>query len=152
MLAVAVVVAGVMGIAGCDDKTIIIVPDVGIDLGAERTAAYDANAKALVRNAMTAVESAYIDVRDFSALRADDLAAVEPSIEWILSAAISSLEIAANPEGMVSTAEDQVAYYADSPTIYACGTESESGTTFGVIVDKGGFVNTWYVDGAEGDW
>src|SRR5680860_525041 len=48
----------------------------------QREKAQDAAAKSLVRNAMTSMESAYVDTRDFGQIDAAALAAIEPSIDW----------------------------------------------------------------------
>ena len=48
----------------------------------QRQKAQDAAAKSLIRNAMTAVESAYGDRQDFTAATLADLQGIEPSIAW----------------------------------------------------------------------
>src|SRR5665811_1631471 len=47
----------------------------------QRQKAQDAAAKSLVRNAMTALESAYVDARTYD-VPAADVAAIEPSIHF----------------------------------------------------------------------
>ena len=51
----------------------------------QRQKAQDAAAKSLVRNAMTAIESAYVDLRTFlpATMTADALKAIEPSITFV---------------------------------------------------------------------
>jgi len=113
----------------------------------QRNKAHDAAAKSLVRNAMTAVESAYVDTRDFTEVDADMLAAIEPSITFNVVEA----NAATAPE---SQAEDNAVDVALTGTnTYEVGTVSASGKTFGVSVNKGdGGGNTFYVDGEEKTW
>src|SRR5680860_613974 len=48
----------------------------------QREKAQDAAAKSLVRNAMTSMETAYVDTRNFGLIDEGALAAIEPSIDW----------------------------------------------------------------------
>lgn len=50
----------------------------------QREKAQDAAAVPLLRNALTVVESANIDMRDYFAITAGELSALEPSIVWNL--------------------------------------------------------------------
>lgn len=112
-------------------------------------AAEDAAAKSLVRNAMTAIESAYVDLRTFDEATATAamLQSVEPSIAFV---AMAGAGAATAPKA--STTEDAVNYSGTGDT-YAVGTVSASGKTFGVTVDKrAGGGNTFYIDGAVQDW
>ena len=59
----------------------------------QRQKAQDAAAKSLVRNAMTAIESAYVDTQDFSAMEDTDLAAVEPSINATSATRLARLQV-----------------------------------------------------------
>ncbi len=113
--------------------------------------ATDAAAKSLVRNAMAAIESAYVDLRDFTpgAAMADALAFFVPSI-WFIPG--NDPGAATSPDWQAQAWADAVNYFG-SATTYAVGTISESGTTFGVVVDKSaGGGSTFYVDGDIADW
>ena len=98
----------------------------------QRNKAYDASAKSLVRNAMTAMETIYVDTRDFSAATeglAGTLAAIEPSINWIAGAVAA-----------YDTAHPTAVYFTvavATPDKYTVGTTSKSGKVFSVAVDKG---------------
>jgi len=112
----------------------------------QRQKAQDAASKSLVRNAMTAIESAYVDLRTFdpATMDADALNAIEPSITF------AALDAAATaPAGLTSA--DTVSYTGTSST-YEVGSVSESEKTFGVAVNKGADGgNTYYIDGDEVD-
>jgi len=119
----------------------------------QRQKAQDAAAKSLVRNAMTAVESAYVDTRSFLLVDAVMLTAIEPSIVFIIAA-----NAAAGP-----TADAQLNQVNVDNTVnanaYSVGTVSQSAKTFGVGVNKtsaliGAFQpgNTFFIGGAVHAW
>jgi type IV pilus assembly protein PilA len=101
----------------------------------QRQKAQDAAAKSLVRNAMTAIESAYVDTRDFdptvAGMTAADLQKIEPSISFIAEATPISAPTAA-------AANNEVSYtgLAAPDDVYAVGTTSRSTKTFAVAVNK----------------
>ena len=93
----------------------------------QRQKAQDAAAKSLVRNAMTAAESAYVDIRSFAptatpAIDADVLEAIEPSIVW---------------DGGQDAQLNEVAYTGVSANEYTIESTSQSEKVFRVEVDKG---------------
>jgi hypothetical protein len=138
----------VVATTGCGDTKIIVVP--GVDFNAEKVAAQDAVAKSLTRNAMTCLESAYVDLRTFdpAQMTPDVLGTIEPSIVFNVADSVDTA--AKTPDS--EAASHEVDYYGDQ-TKYSVGCRSESGKTFGVMVDKGpGGGNTFYVDGRESDW
>jgi prepilin-type N-terminal cleavage/methylation domain-containing protein len=124
----------------------------------QRQKAQDAAAKSLVRNGMTAIESAYVDLRTFnptavapkSPMTPAVLKAIEPSITFV---DVASAAVAYQPADDVAlAADDTVAYWGDDST-YAVGSESESEKKFGVFVNKGaGGGNSFKIDGASHDW
>jgi hypothetical protein len=139
---------GVLATAGCGETKIIVVP--GVEFSAERVAAQDAAAKSLVRNAMTCLESAYVDLRtvDPGQMTPEVLSTIEPSIVFKVAGSVDAA--AKSPES--EAARDEVDYCGEQMK-YAVGCRSESGKTFGMTVDKGpGGGNTFYVDGSAGDW
>lgn len=110
----------------------------------------DRAAATLVHSAMTAIESAYVDLRTYdpATMTAAQLSTIEPSITFILSDSL--VDAAQNPKAQA--AESAVDYFGGAIN-YAVGTTSASGTTLGVMVNKGaGGGNTWYIDGMERDW
>jgi len=115
----------------------------------QRQKAQDAAAKSLVRNAMTAIESGYVDTRTFDPTVAGmlpaDLHAIEPSITFVVLAAAATAPTADASANTVN--------YTGTASTYAVGSLSQSGKTFGVAVDKGaGGGNTFYISGAAKAW
>ena len=117
----------------------------------QRQKAQDAAAKSLVRNAMTAIESAYVDTRTFdpndanNPLTTDVLKAIEPSIKFTV------LDNAATAPS--SLAKDNAVDYTGTASTYEVGSKSESGKTFGVAVDKGANGgNKYYINDTEHSW
>jgi hypothetical protein len=125
------------------------VPSTGPPQWVTAAAAQDAAAKSLVRNAMTAIESGYVDLRTFdpAIMTARFLRQIEPSISFVAKAGDAA---ATAPTGKAAALT--VDYFGTAAT-YAVGTVSESGRAFGIVVDKrarGG--NTFYIDGVAQDW
>jgi type IV pilus assembly protein PilA len=115
----------------------------------QRQKAQDAAAKSLVRNAMTAIESGYVDTRTFDptkdGMKPADLKLIEPSITFVILATAATA-----PTDLASA---NTVDYTGTDSTYAVGAKSESGKTFGVAVDKGaGGGNKFYVAGAEKTW
>jgi type IV pilus assembly protein PilA len=121
----------------------------------QRQKAQDTAAKSLVRNAMTAIESAYVDFRSFDVAELTEgvLEGIEPSIDFVTSGAIGTP--ATDAPGAVAE-DNEVAYYG-AGQVYSAGTLSESGTAFGVIVNKSADEttyasgNTYYIGGEVSD-
>ncbi len=84
---------------------------------------------------MTAVETAYVDYRSFET-SPDQLSVIEPSITFVPA---GSHLIAPHAQGAAPTTEkagkNAVNFYGDA-TSYSVSTRSETGTVFGVLVDK----------------
>lgn len=97
----------------------------------QREKAQDAAAKSLIRNAMTAMESTYVDLRSFANVAVADLAGVEPAIGWGDPALANAHTAAA-----ARTAANAVDWNGPADSQYELGTLSESGKIFGVTVDK----------------
>jgi type IV pilus assembly protein PilA len=116
----------------------------------QRQKAQDTASKSLVRNAMTAIESSYVDNRvfDVAKMTADSLHAIEPSITFLLSGAIATPYSAAPA---ADTSANAVAFYGVGQT-YSVGTMSASGTAWGVFVDKAGTGTAFYKGGAAATW
>lgn len=111
--------------------------------------AQDAAAKSLVMNAMTAIESAYVDYRTF-AFPEEVPGTIEPSILFRrapdhLVTVSGDLVTHVRPEA----ADSAVEYFGDDKT-YSVVTTSETGTLWGAYVDKTGSGN-WYLRSDGGD-
>jgi hypothetical protein len=112
-------------------------------------AADDAAAQVLVRNAMMALESAYMEVQTF------DTATASPAVLQVLEPAITFVAVRGAGAATAPTAEAaaDAVNYSGTESTYALGTVSASGRTFGVTVDKltaGG--TTYYVGGVAQEW
>jgi type IV pilus assembly protein PilA len=112
----------------------------------QREKAEDAAAKSAVRSAMVAIESAYVDSHDFTAILDSHLVAIETSVTFIDSANASTAPTA-------DAAANEVNWRGTGTTTYEVGSASRSGKTFGVVIDKGpSGGNTFYVDGGVQGW
>jgi type IV pilus assembly protein PilA len=112
----------------------------------QRQKAQDVAAKALVRNVMTVVESAYTDTRDCGAIAVADLTTIEPMLTFVAAANAAAAPTAAASANTVDVSLTGV-------STYEVGTVSLSGKTFGVAVDKGpGGSIVFYVAGAAKAW
>jgi type IV pilus assembly protein PilA len=113
----------------------------------QRQKAQDAAAKSLVRNSMTAIESAYVDLRTFvpATMTPAILSGIEPSITFV--------ELAAAATAPTASAQGDSVNYTGTVSTYAVGSLSQSGRTFGVTVNKGtGGGNIFYIAGVSHDW
>jgi len=110
----------------------------------QRQKAQDAAAKSLIRNAMTAVESAYTDTQDFTLVALADLQGIEPSIAWPAAGAAG---VAAAPGAANDAAANIVGWAMTGESTYELGTTSKSTHTYGVMVDKT-TGNVFYRNGA----
>jgi type IV pilus assembly protein PilA len=116
----------------------------------QRQKAQDAAAKSLVRNAMTAIESSYVDTQNFTNVTLAVLQAIEPSIAW---PAVGAAGVCTNPAATSLASSNIVSWAVPTSTTYEVGTWSASTREFGVAVSKQ-TGNTFYkganADGAAG--
>lgn len=99
----------------------------------QRQKAQDAAAMTIVRNALTVVESANIDIKDYSAITALQLSAIEPSIEWnVLHVNLVNPGVTAD---VVSRAGNHgVDFYGQASDRFDVASVSDSGDRFGIEV------------------
>jgi len=115
----------------------------------QREKAQDAAAKSLVRNAMTALESCFVDTRTFS-VDPGILRYIEPSIDFQpASSHVVGLNSAA--AGTTAWAEQSAVNYFGDGITYSITTKSESGTIWGVYVDKGPGGGNTFVRSRDGE-
>ena len=115
----------------------------------QREKAQDAAAKSLVRNAMTALESCFVDTRTFS-VDPDILQYIEPFIDFQQAPShVVGLDGAA--AGTTAWAEESAVNYFGDGITYSVTTKSESGTIWGVYVDKGPGGGNIYVRSRDGE-
>jgi prepilin-type N-terminal cleavage/methylation domain-containing protein len=110
----------------------------------QRQKAQDAAAKSLVRNAMTSIESSFVDNQTYApgTMTAAVLHAIEPSITFVpvVGAATAAPAIAA---GVVDLASANKVDYDGAVSSYSVACVSASGNKFGVYANKAGAGNTF---------
>ena len=110
----------------------------------QRSKAQDASAKSLVRNAMTSLESAYVDASTY-AVTAAALGAIEPSITFNLAGATGiCTNTVLTSTGSAAPATHSVQYFG-SATSYEITTASLSTNVFGVHAEKTATGGTTFV-------
>ena len=120
----------------------------------QRQKAQDAAAKSLVRNAMTAVESAYVDASTYD-IDQGALSAIEPSIHWNI-VGTQNVSAGATPtltaSATAQTTTNTVDYWGGgtgaantTTSVYGISSTSESGNIFGIYADKGMSGGTTFV-------
>jgi prepilin-type N-terminal cleavage/methylation domain-containing protein len=113
----------------------------------QRERAQDGAAYTLVRNALTAMQTAFVDTSDYTKITAATLAGLEPSIHWIESAGdlvTTAPASIANAVG-ANARNNEVAFYLESPTVVDLASVSGSGNSFGIQIDTVNLGQTGYV-------
>ncbi len=123
----------------------------------QRQHAQDAAAYSLVRNSLTAIQGAFVDTNDYTLIEADDLHAIEPSIDFIRADDdLVSTEPAWISDALTAdAAANQVEYYPESGDIVDLACKSESGNMFGIQVNalnvsESGYVKVKVIEGTAG--
>jgi type IV pilus assembly protein PilA len=103
----------------------------------QRSKAQDASAKSLVRNAMTSIESAYVDTQTYAVATMDSatLQAIEPSITFTAGSAAVASDTAITATALTSA--HAVNFFGDAST-YSISSKSESTNLFGVYKSASG--------------
>ena len=110
----------------------------------QRSKAQDASAKSLVRNAMTSLESAYVDASTY-AVATTALTAIEHSIAFNLATATGICTNAVlTTNGSAAPATHSVQYFG-AATSYEITTASLSNNVFGVHAEKTASGGTTFV-------
>ena len=109
--------------------------------------AQDSSAFTLVRNALTVVESAYVDAGDYTAVAVAELGGIEPSISWNLASADLVDPTGPTIAGIVTAqAENQaVDFYPQATDQYDVACVSESGNKYGIEVRTAGGAGATYL-------
>ena len=110
--------------------------------------AEDLAAQSLLRNAMTAIDAAFVESADYTTITQSTLQAMEPAIAWMPGGTGAS----ASPPAGAKALQNVVTWACTGRMTYEIGTWSASGVEFGVRVDKLGGGNTYYVGGAAAAW
>jgi type IV pilus assembly protein PilA len=113
----------------------------------QRQHAQDSAAFSLVRNALTALQGAFVDTGDYREVTTADLNAIEPSIDFVDGAGgLVTVDPASMDPTITAEARlNQVAFYADSKNSADLASKSESGNLFGIQVDSLNVNETGYV-------
>ena len=142
LIAVIATVIGVLMAGGAavveEEAALVSTPDRGRDQAAQ----------SLLRNAMTAIDAAFVEHGDYEGITQATLEAMEPAIDWKVARA----GVCASPPTGAKAQQSGVGWAATGRLSYELGTWSESGTEFGVKVDKAGGGTTQYRGGAAGAW
>jgi len=121
----------------------------------QRSKAQDASAKSLVRNAMTAMESAYVDSRTYDpdVVDTDVLGAIEPSITFTADDAAVAVGGDTPAITEIGDADTEEVGYFGTDDSYSIATVSLSGNLFGVSAVKSSDGTTEFVKqiGEDGD-
>jgi hypothetical protein len=110
--------------------------------------AYDQAAKSLLRNAMTAMDAAFVESADYTTITQSTLQAMEPSIAWTHG----GTGTCTSPATGVSAQHNGVTWASTGRLSYELGTWSVSGVEFGVRVNKAGGGTTYYMGGTATNW
>ncbi|MBN1321823.1 MAG: prepilin-type N-terminal cleavage/methylation domain-containing protein [Thermoleophilia bacterium] len=114
----------------------------------QREDAQDSAAFSLVRNALTAVQTAFVDTAgDYSEITADMLNEIETSISFIQSAndLVTTAPPAINGAVVAEARDHEVIFYPEARDVCDIASRSESGNWFGIQVDALTIGNTGYV-------
>jgi prepilin-type N-terminal cleavage/methylation domain-containing protein len=115
----------------------------------QRQHAQDAATYSLVRNALTALQGAFVDTADYTKITEADLNEIEPSIDWVIwntgpdLVSTTPAQIS-NDVGAFAEAY-QVAFFAQSGGVADLASVSTSGNRFGIQVDTKNVNETGYV-------
>ena len=115
---------------------------LGVRAHAENSAAYT-----LVRNALTAVESANINYRDYTLVTAEVLQEMEPSIKWTLkNADLVDPDVPTVTAAVTAEARSgQVDFYPQAADTFDVASLSESGDRYGIEVKTSNGAQTEYI-------
>ncbi len=113
----------------------------------QRQRAQDSAAYTMVRNALTALQAAYVDTADYTLITVEQLTALEPSIAWVEA---GDNLVDTNPAWIAEdvpaqAADRQVAFFLESRRVADLASVSASGNVFGIQIDTVNINETGYV-------
>jgi type IV pilus assembly protein PilA len=120
----------------------------------QRQHAQDSACFSLVRNALTAMQGAFVDTGDYTEITEAELEAVEPGIDWVISGAdlvTTTPPWISNAIGATAVA-NQVAFFGESESVADLACVSASGNSFGIQIDtvtlnETGYIKVRVIDG-----
>ena len=127
----------------------------------QRQKAQDAAAYTLVRNALTALQGAFVDIGDYEQITEADLEEIEPAIDWVMSDAdLVSIDVSADSAWIsdavgAAAVANQVAFFGEDHSVADLASVSASGNTFGiqlntVSLNETGYAKVKVIDGEPG--
>lgn len=113
----------------------------------QRRNAQDTAALSLVRNALTVVESARVDLPDYLTINAADLEAIEPGFVWRVTAADLVDPTVPSVTAAVTARADraEVDFYGQSSDTFDVASTSANGNKFGIQVKTTGSFSVSYL-------
>jgi len=121
----------------------------------QRSQAQDAAAMVLTRNALTMVQTAFVDEGDYRTLDAAALASIDDTINWVIAAGdlVTTVPAWVNPAVPARAQLMQVAVYPESRDIVDIACISDSGNLFGIQINtvtlgESGYAKVRVVDGS----
>jgi hypothetical protein len=143
---IVIAVVGVVAVMLTTGGAALVEEEAAVAAAPEK--AYDEAAQTLLRNAMTAVDAAFVESADYASVNVSMLGTMEPAIHW----KEGRPGIYSGPPTSAKTAQNAVAFIGTGRLTYELGTWSTSGAKFGVKMDKAGGGATYYRDGQAGAW
>ncbi len=113
----------------------------------QRQRAQDSAAYTLVRNALTALQAAYVDTGDYTLITAEQLSGLEPSIAWVEAGdnLVDTSPPRISEDVPAKAADRQVAFFLESRRVADLASVSASGNVFGIQIDTLNINETGYV-------
>ncbi|OFW60565.1 MAG: hypothetical protein A2133_11935 [Actinobacteria bacterium RBG_16_64_13] len=113
----------------------------------QRQQAQDSVAYSLVRNALTVVQTAFVDTGAYDEITAVMLSNIEVTMTFVESAddLVSTDPPSINGAVVAEATDNEVIFYPESETVFDIASRSESGNWFGIQVDSMNLSETGYV-------
>lgn len=113
----------------------------------QRQHAQDAATYSLVRNALTAIQGAFVDTGDYRDITVDQLMQIEPSINFVLSdeGLVTTGPAWINPDVPALASAQEVAYFPESASLVDVACVSDSGNLFGIQLNTVSISESGYV-------
>jgi hypothetical protein len=143
---VLIVAAGVIAILLTTGGATVV--EEGAAVASAPQKGYDQAAQSLLRNAMTAMDSAFVESADYTAVTQSTLDAMEPAITWMHG----GVGACAAPSSAAQAQKNSVTWVCTGRLTYEIGTWSASGVEFGVKVNRAGGGITYYKNGEATTW
>jgi type IV pilus assembly protein PilA len=113
----------------------------------QRERANDTAAYTLVRNGLTAMQTAFVDTEDYTAITAAMLDVIDPSLRWVDNGqdlvGVSPPEI--TPVVVANAEQNRIAFFSQSADVVDLASKSASGNWFGIQIDTVNLSDTGYV-------